>query len=486
MVIMNPPFTSDTKHQDSDQGVLNAAFAAFNATEVDQKKMAARLKKLAKETCYHGHAGLGSAFSALAEKKVKPGGVIAFVLPFTAINGSSWEKFREMIAKHFTDVTVVSIAANGMDMSFSSETGIAECLIVGRKLPSNGKPKESGTFVSLRRRSENLVESQGISRVTPNGNAVRHLEDGPYGGLSIYLGSSLIGEILAAPVVSHEGGWGAARVVDAAVAQIAHALSNGRLWPPAMPRSIAIPMVQLRELGQLGVHDSMLILDSHKGPFDLSPPSATATYPALWNHDAKAENTIVCLPDSALQVKPGQEKRAGELWATASHAHITRGFRFNSQPLVVAFTRELSVGGRAWPNVKFKCKDYDATFALWGNTTLGMLCYWWHSSRQVAGRGDMTRLSIPLLSTLDLRTLTDAQLVRAEEIFNDFRDKELLPAYLADADPNRALLDKRVICDLLGFDDDIYQGVRRLAAKWCAEPSVHGGKKRPASAKFVA
>ena len=26
---------------------------------------------------------------------------------------------------------------------------------------------------------------------------------------------------------------------------------------------------------------------------------------------------------------------------------------------------------------------------------------------------------------------------------------------------------------------DIYQAVRLLAAKWCAEPSVHGGKKRP-------
>ena len=45
--------------------------------------------------------------------------------------------------------------------------------------------------------------------------------------------------------------------------------------------------------------------------------------------------------------------------------------------------------------------------------------------------------------------------------------------------PNRALLDRRVICDLLGFDEDTYMAVRRLSAKWCAEPSVHGGKKRP-------
>ena len=57
--------------------------------------------------------------------------------------------------------------------------------------------------------------------------------------------------------------------------------------------------------------------------------------------------------------------------------------------------------------------------------------------------------------------------------------------YIADADPNRALLDKRVVCDLLGFGQDTYEAVRRLSAKWCAEPSVHGGKRRPRGAGLV-
>ena len=86
---------------------------------------------------------------------------------------------------------------------------------------------------------------------------------------------------------------------------------------------------------------------------------------------------------------------------------------------------------------------------------------------------------------LDFRELSDEQLATAERIFDEFRELDLLPAYLADADPNRALLDRRVVCDLLGFDEDVYRGVRRLAQKWCAEPSVHGGKARPVSAKYV-
>ena len=68
----------------------------------------------------------------------------------------------------------------------------------------------------------------------------------------------------------------------------------------------------------------------------------------------------------------------------------------------------------------------------------------------------------------------------AQTIFDEFRELELQPAYLADA--NRALPYRRVVCDMLGFDDAVYEGVRRLAAKWRAEPSVHGGKRRPAGA----
>ena len=101
------------------------------------------------------------------------------------------------------------------------------------------------------------------------------------------------------------------------------------------------------------------------------------------------------------------------------------------------------------------------------------------------GRSKAISLIMCSLPVLDFGALSDDQLATAEAIFNDFRDRELKPAYLADADPIRALLDRSVVCDLLGFDERIYQGVRRLSAKWCAEPSVHDGKGRPKNAKLV-
>ena len=485
IVIMNPPFTSDTKHRDSEDGVLNAAFAAFNSTEKAQEHMAKRLKRLAKDGSYHGHAGLGSAFAALAEKKVRPKGVIAFVLPFTAINGPSWAGFRELIATRYTDITVVSIAANGNDMSFSSDTGMAECLIIARRLASDEKPKGRGTFISLRRRPNGFVESQDLARVIVTCKTMRNLEDGPYGGIPIHCGDALAGEMLDAPVESHESGWGAARILDASVAQSAHLLASGKLWLPAQPKAIELSIAPLDQVGQRGLDSQLFISPAHKGPFTREAPSPTATYPALWNHDAKNETRMVCDPDSQLQVQQGMEEKAAKVWATASRSHINRDFTFGSQPLAVAFTDQESVGGRVWPNVIFEDKRFDYAFTIWGNSSLGLLSYWWHSSRQQSSKASLTIRSAGSLPVLDFRTLTDEQLLMAESIFNEFRDKELKPAYLADADANRALLDRRVVCDLLGFDEDIYQGVRRLAAKWCAEPSVHGGKPRPPGSALV-
>ena len=486
LVIMNPPFSSNTKHRDSEEGVINAAFAAFNASEGDQSDMAVRLSRWTANTCYHGHAGLGSAFVALAEKKLRRNGVIALVLPFTAVNGPSWSKFRRLIATQYTDITVVSIAASGSNnLAFSKDTDLAECLVIGRRRKLSEDASGRGRFISLGHRPDSFVEAQEHAKVARSSVANRRLEDGPYGGVPIYCGSTRVGELLDAPVGTHENGWGAARILDASVAPVAHALSHGKLWLPADPGPHALPVAQLRQVGQRGLDSQLFISAAHKGPFTKAPPSPTATYPALWNHNASGERRIVCVPDSQLQVRQGMETRAAEIWSTASRAHLNRDFRFTSQPLTAAITERKTVGGVAWPNVSFPDARFDYAFALWCNSTCGLLLFWWHANRQQSGRGRKTIRSSAQLPMLDFRELSDDQLVMAELIFDEFRDKELKPAYLADIDPNRALLDRRVVCDLLGFDQTVYEAVRRLAAKWCAEPSVHGGKQRPKEAKLI-
>ena len=123
-------------------------------------------------------------------------------------------------------------------------------------------------------------------------------------------------------------------------------------------------------------------------------------------------------------------------------------------------------------------KDWDYAFALWGNSTLGLISCWWHGSRQQPGRYRISRDSIKTLPVLDFRKLSDTQIHHARSIFEDFKHRSFRPAYRADVDDTRKWLDHAVLCDWLGFGEDVWKAVRGLARKWCAEPSVHGGKQR--------
>ena len=484
LVIMNPPFTrpgSDWEGKERTEDYIKH-FRGLGTELPTQKEMAKSLRRFAKNTCYHGYAGIASAFAALAHKKLKPGGVLALVLPLSAASGPSWHSFREMMEGKYIGLSVYSIAASEDDeLSFSADTDMAECLVVARKLKTDELPAKRAHFTSLRRRPNGFAQGSALVSSLAATGSVRGIDNGPFGGTRVYVGGELVGEAISAPVGMDS--WGAVRLSESSTAQTAYALSQSKLWLPGEGASLHLPIDALNNVGTRGVYHVNIVGSS--GPFEKAPPDETATYPALWNHDWKREKRIICLPDSELIVKLGMESKAEEVWSTASRSHLSQDFRFTTQPLCVAFTEQMCVGGTAWPNVSFTHADHDYPFVLWSNSSLGLLLFWFHSNRQQSGRGRNTITSIESMPVLDIRALTDEQLAKAHDIFEEFRDKELQPAYLADVDPNRALLDRRVICDLLGFDNATYEGVRRLAAKWCAEPSVHGGKKRPKGATLV-
>ena len=446
--------------------------------------MGQRINRLGRGTSYHGNAGIASAFVALADKKLKPGGVLALVLPLSIAAGLSWQDCRRMLADNYSDFTVLSIAANGPVTSFSSDTGMAECLVIARKNaiaePDASPPRAQ--FASLLHRPGGFAQTAVLAKAVIAPDSIRAIEDGPVEGTRLQVGGDITGEMGIAPLDRNGAIWGSVRVSDYSVAQTAYYLSQAQLWLPRQFPAQPLPIVPLNSVGKLGLVHRDITGPAPRGPFNKASPTPSALYPALWNHNASKETRLVCEPDSALRVRTGMDDKARAVWQSASRAHLNLDFRLNSQPLAATHTEQESIGGRAWPNVKFEDTRFDYPFTLWGNSTLGLLMFWWHANRQQDGRGIITIRSAETLPVLDFGALTDAQLTTAAAIFDEFRALELQPAYLADADPNRALLDRRVICDLLGFDEDIYRAVRLVAAKWCAEPSVHGGKRRPRGA----
>ena len=236
--------------------------------------MAKVLRNRTKGTCYHGYAGIASAFVALAHRKLKPGGVIALVLPLSAAAGLSWKAVRQMLAEDYTDLDVLSIAANGPDMAFSSDTGMAECLVIARKQLAAVEAKIL-RFASLRRRPRGFAEADAIAKNITNETAIRDIADGPYGGTNLLVGDDVTGAMLTGTLSSGGENWGGVRLDDFALAQTAYALSRSELWLPGQSEPSPIPIVLLSEIGNRGWHD--INIAGAKAPFTKIAASQTAT-----------------------------------------------------------------------------------------------------------------------------------------------------------------------------------------------------------------
>ena len=338
-----------------------------------------------------------------------------------------------------------------------------------------------GVFVCLKRRPRNAIEASEMARAIHAFAEVggqRRLEDGPYGGAPIRVGLEVVGEALDCPLVEGEQ-WPVAGIADLALAQTAYQLTTGRLWLPGQApiSAIDIPMTSLGQMGQMGFLHRDINGSGGRGSFDIrSPGSASSTYPTLWGHDAKRERAMMVHPDSEAVVRVGKEERAAEIWTARSRAHHNSDLRFNSQPLAVAYTEHPSLGGRSWPNVLFEATSHEMIYALWGNSSLGLLCYWWHATKEQSGRGVMPRTQARRLPTLDPRGLSKSQLSAAETVFDEMRKREMLPFNEAYRDAVRQELDERLLVEVLGLNIALLEPLSLLRRKLCAEPSVHGGK----------
>ena len=503
LVIMNPPFTRpnvSVKKAGKDTEI--PAFAALNTSQEDQLEMGKRFNQIAKRTIYHGQAGIASAFVALADKKLRPNGSLALVLPLVVLTGESWNKVRTMLREGYSNIIVTAIAgAKASDKSFSADTGLGECLIVANK-SANGSGSKRAHFLTLRERPRNEVDGFEIARKVHSHPDVRCLEDGPYGGTAISVGEDKIGQILDF-LIPESGPWQLAGIADFSIAQMIYQLVQGHLWFPRMPTNdhCAIPMTTLSNLiSEDPPHHSRIECwrwpDKTKvpsAPFNIHNPSINVvpTYPTLWAHDAPRERCLEIEPDSEAiiihsdnpAIQENINAKAVKIWATATKAHMNRELRFNSQALAVSITTCPCIGGRSWPSIIFPAnlrERWELAYAVWSNSTLGLLCYWWHCGRQDGGRGSITVTALPALPTLDLRRLSPAQLAAASQIFHDHKLLPMLPVNQIDEDENRAELDRRLLTEVLGLPAELCSGddspLALLRRKLAAEPSIHGGK----------
>ena len=497
LVVMNPPFTRATDHGSTKHNnVPNPIFAAFSSTAEEQRMMAEATKRLTAGTSAHGNAGEASIFLVLADRKIKLGGRLALVMPLSLMMGESWDDSRTLLANNYSDLILVSIAgATDIDCSFSADTGMAECLVIGHKYKAESK---RATFVVLKERPSypllGLSAAEQIHRLIAT-KRIRTLEDGPVGGTHLYFGNEAIGQAMNAPL-PESGGWNLARIADLSLAQAAYQLADKqRVWLPGMDRAqaIYIPITTVGVLGKIGPHhrdiNGATSTGDIRGPFEIRDVKGNEvpTYPVLWAHDAKRERVMCfdgdseCLPlkGSTIEEQESIDKKIANIWATASHCHCNLDFRFNSQSTAMQFTPRRTIGGRAWRAIQASSDQEEKGLVVWANTSLGLLLRWWHSNKQQSGRGSISKSTLHTLPVLDLSALSAKQRCAAVGLFDSMCRKQLLPIHEIDKDPTRKELDERFCREVLNLPESIMAPggpLELLRMKLAAEPSIRGNK----------
>ncbi len=509
VVIMNPPFTRSTNHEGAAAGVPRPAFAGFDTSESEQRQMAARLEDIYRgmeSRAGHGNAGLASNFVDLAHAKVKPGGVVAFVLPAAVAGGSAWRATRDILRSGYTGALVVTIASAGStDRAFSADTGMAEALVVAtrRTDPEFVPGDDAVVWMSLRARPRDGVAAAetaraitAASRIAVETASAAAAEHSPGAGDGTVVAGRTSGrlqigdDVIGCYVLGGWGDGGCVGVANPDVIEAAAALDQGVLRLPGIDDQ-HIPLAPLAELGERGLYHldiagpALSKAGVPRGPFDIDPlpwNEAPPSYPMLWSHDADRERRLTVHPDRQGTVRPGRRDHALAVWATATRLHINLDFRLNSQSLACCLTPGKSIGGRAWPNYRLdggngsEVAAREKLVALWMNTTPGLIGFWWLGTRQQQGRAVLTITRLGDLCTLDPRQLSPEQIDKASVIFDEITARNLRLAHEAADDPVRHRLDEAVLGEMLGLSDQVLEQLAVLREQWCAEPSVHGGK----------
>ena len=446
--MMNPPFVKATNHG-SGRADPVPPFAVFGIPPNKQINMGKTNAHLFGGTGSHGHAGLASYFITIAHQKLKPGGVMGFILPATITSGSSWTGIRNLLNRSYQDIMVVRLqrSAGTDESTFSSSTGMEEVLLVARK---RDKERTVGEFPRIKfvlldrlpaSRLAGLEVAKIIKHTTPN--RMEHY----MGGTLLMLGDTRIGDMLDCTV--EDGQWMLTRTSNIFLLQFAYRLITGGL---------GVRMTTIISVSDTGKHHLDIIGTKHngtpQGPFKKIGYDHQKKYQCLWGNDHDTQRAMVVNPDYTLEKKPDATiQHVNDVWRTRTHLHINMQVRYTSQRLVAAYTEIETVGGRAWLNIILNNKRHEKACMVWFNSIFGILMYWFMAGSQHLERGLTTPTACKLMQVPDFDILDDDTIGQLDGVFDDMCTREMDTINRLDTDEVRREIDRRVMA-ILGLKVD--------------------------------
>ena len=476
LVIANPPYTRAGGPGDADNTEWNPIFGSV-LSAADARAMKEALRKTLARTPATVVAGLGSAFLALADERLGPGGRLAIVLPAALVTGSSWRPLRAMLLRNYDLEWVVAshdprhrtktaTTPGRRHVSFSESTRIAEVLVVATKREAGAPKAGYAKFANLRRNIDNPLAAMAVSRGLLAAREAREPAE-------ILTGEDFWGEVVPVRQADlDDGPWIHASFVQGRLADAALGLARtGALSFRGL--SHRVPIRPLGEICAFGP-GHIQVKNAKFGLFDAieTDDPARAGEPALWRHKAERIGRLETRANARLRPRAG---RSGEdrrdMLARAGRLHLAADLGHAPQRLAAVRADEPMLGFSSWiglaPRVPAPGKE--EALCLWLNTAPGLLLRIAHANRPYLGRSRLTADTAAGLPALDVDRLSGERLAAAARIYEDLKGEWLQGFARLAEDPVRRRLGARLAGEVLGAPADLFDALARALSE---EPTM--------------
>jgi hypothetical protein len=416
---MNPPFTRSVYG--------NLLFGAISETE--RGELQARLGDIVKEKELEANitAGLGSVFTAIADRMMSKNGTLALVLPKAVLAGSSWMPTRSIFSEQY-DLQYAICSHDPDNWNFSESTDLSETLLVLRK----GKSKEPyfTKFINLwyqpRTSIEALAVAEEIKRERPANL------DSTAGTCELRTNGRKFGEMSQLSLGANANvSWTLPlSFAQTELCRVAYYLSQGRIFLPGTGEIGKIETTKLATVARLGpdgrdIYDGFSLTNTH------SP------YAAFWGHEAENIQGLIAQPNQYLnpltEALPRRHLRdANLLWSRAGTLMLPKELWLSTNHVSAVVLSAPALSNVWWPTKWTSKVDeerfaFERRLALWFNSTLGLFSMLMQRQETRGPWVKFPKTWYEEIQILDLNSLTQSQLNMLDDLWQRVNNQNLLP-----------------------------------------------------------
>lgn len=407
LCVMNPPFVRSV-----------GGNLLFGSIPDQRGKMQGELRRRvrANKLPASSTAGLGSVFTAVADRHVKDKGRLALVLPAALATGIAWKKTRELINNGYVLETMIA-SHDPERWNFSENTDLSEVLLIARKRDRTRDTNKSVAthptqFINLWRNPRSSALSLALGEQISRGAAapIGTPKSPQHGIAEFVMGGEKYAESVEIPWAEvRSDSWLGCAFAQTNLVRTAWMLRQGSFYQPGRKQSLPLPVKKLSSLGTLGP-DRRDIADGFT-------VSATRTsYPALMGHASNRVRSLEMSPNKWLfprtEAAKGRPRRdVSVLWERAGTLMIVERSRLNTQRALAVRLPKPALANVWWPlRLHEADKQAEKVMALWLNSTLGLLTLIAH---RIPTQGAWVQFKKPTISNLpllDIKALSKAQM----------------------------------------------------------------------------